>query len=42
MEKFEALADLVRTLSKRCEELQEQLDAIKNQHESFAKRFEVE
>lgn len=66
MEKFEALADLVRTLSKRCEEferykensdtyyrwykeqrdrcekLQEQIDAMTQQHESFAARFKVE
>ncbi len=66
MEKFEALADLVRTLSKRCEEferykensetyyrwykeqrdkcekLQDQIDDMTRQHESFADRFKVE
>jgi Mg2+ and Co2+ transporter CorA len=66
MEKFEALADLVRTLSKRCEEferykensdtyyrwykeqrdkcekLQDQIDDMTRQHESFAARFKVE
>lgn len=66
MEKFEALADLVRTLSKRCEEferykensetyyrwykeqrdkcekLQDQIDDMARQHESFADRFKVE
>ena len=66
MEKFEALADLVRTLSKRCEEferykensetyyrwykeqrdkcekLQDQIDDMTRQRESFADRFKVE